>query len=510
MNNQTVNQFTNNFDSSQTEKMLVDSSPKESTKDKSFPNVWIYDGQAYDLTEFIAKHPGGEFFIRRTRNRDITTFVNFLHRNPKKVKKVLAKYSLGRSAKPDDIHPTCWAPDFLFRPGFDSSTDTPKYNIQEEGQLIDKIRGRLNQSEMRKQINQMDFLFNFVTIILFIAYILTDFLRLDLVEYMPIYVFIPLMTILKVSLSGVGHYLLHRPQIGLNRIFANLFDINYVPLAMVQIDGHNLMHHPFIESKVDVKKNGTVSFFLELPRYYRIPLHTLHTIAHVVSGMFAQIAIVGIISIGGKRKEAKTTDSKVNTFPLSFPIENFIGAFGIHLLLLGELIVFAIHGDLIAWTGQFLLTLWLTTLLVLASHDFNEETNDLKPNWEQTDWAVLQLENSCDFTMIGNKYIDCFLSAGLCTHRVHHVLPQQKSAFANIVSEDIVREEAEKFNVEWLKPQNFFLDRVPYLFTQYFASPSEMAKEKKLGIFQEHFHPQALKFSLEYIISGFTGFSGIG
>jgi hypothetical protein len=31
------------------------------------PNVWIYEGEAYDLTEFIKKHPGGEFFIGRTK-----------------------------------------------------------------------------------------------------------------------------------------------------------------------------------------------------------------------------------------------------------------------------------------------------------------------------------------------------------------------------------------------------------------------------------------------------------
>ena len=485
--------------------------PQPSTSDKTlFPNVWIYDGEAYDLTEFIGKHPGGQFFIRRTKNRDITTFVNFLHRNPEKVKKVLAKYSLGRPAKPEDIHPTCWAPEFLFRQGFNSWRDTPNYNFKQEGQLLDRIRARLNKPEMTNKIAQMDSLFNIVSIILVIAYGLTEWLRLGFAQYMPIYVFVPLMAMLKISLSGVGHYLLHRPQIGLNRIFANLFDINYVPLAMVQIDGHNLMHHPFIESKVDVKKNGTVSFFLELPRYYRIPLHTLHTIAHVLSGMFAQIAIVAILSIKGKVQEGKAVGKDINIWPLGFPVENFIGAFGIHLLLLGELIVFAINGDFIAWLGQFLLTLWLTTFLVLASHDFEEETTETEPNWSEKDWAVLQIEHSCDFTMIGNKYIDCFLSAGLGPHRVHHILPQQKSGFANIVSEDIVKEEAVKFKVEWLQPKNFFFDLIPSLCHKYLGSPSQMAKAKNFGVFQEHFHPQSLKHSINYLVSGFTGFSGIG
>ncbi len=479
-------------------------------EDKPLPNVWIYDGEAYDLTEFIGRHPGGQFFIRRTKNRDITTFVNFFHHNPEKVKKVLEKYSLGRSAKPEDVHPTCWAPEFLFPQGFNSSTDTPKYNFKQEGQLLDRIRARLNKPEMRKKVAQMDFLFNLVSVMLVVAYVLVEWLRLGFEQYMPIYVFVPLMAAIKIALSGTGHYLLHRPQIGFNRIFANVFDINYVPLAIVQIDGHNLMHHPFIESKVDVKKNGTVSFFLELPRYYRIPLHTIHSVAHLISGMFAQITIVAILSIQGGIKERKAVGKDINIWPLRFPVENFIGAFGIHVLLLGELIVFTINGDFLAWLGQFLLTLWLTTFLVLASHDFEEETTETETNWEKKDWAALQIENSCDFTMIGNKYIDCFLSAGLGPHRVHHILPQQKSGFANIISEDIVREEATKFNVEWLQPQNFFFERLPHLFEQYLASPSVMAKEKNFGVFKEHFHPEALKMSIEYLVSGFTGFSGIG
>ncbi|MBR8838556.1 MAG: cytochrome b5 domain-containing protein [Stigonema ocellatum SAG 48.90 = DSM 106950] len=477
---------------------------------KLLPNVWIYDGEAYDLTEFIAKHPGGQFFIRRTKNRDITTFVHFFHHNPEKVRKVLAKYSLGRQATREDIHPTCWAPKFLFSQGFDSWRDTPKYNFKQEGQLLNRIRARLNQPEMRKKVAQMDFLFNLISVMLVIAYVLTDGLRLGFSQSMPMYVFIPLMSIIKISLSGVGHYLLHNPQRGLNKIFANLFDINYVPLAMVQIDGHNLMHHPFIESKVDVKKNGTVSFFLELPRYYRIPLHTLHTVAHVISGMFAQITVVAILSIQGKRIERTTADKEINVWPLGFPVENFIGAYGIHALLLGELIVFTINGDFAAWVGQFLLTLWLTTFLVLASHDFQEGTDEKEINWEEKDWAVLQIENSCDLSIVGNKYIDCFLSAGLSPHRVHHVLPQQKSGFANIISEDIVREEAAKFNVEWLPPKNLFLDRLPSLISQYLGSPSQMAKQKNFGVFKEHFHPQALKVCIDYVISGFTGFSGIG
>ncbi len=468
------------------------------------PNVWIYQGEAYNLTEFIAKHPGGQFFIGRTKNRDITAIVNIFHRNPEKVKKVLKKYSLGRPARPEDVHPKCNAPPFLFNQGFNSWNDTPRYNFQKEGQLLNQIRTRLNEPEMKKNVAQMDFLFDVVSVLLVIAYVLVQWLRLDVNQYMPIYVFIPLMTMLRISLSGVGHYLIHRPQVGLNKIWANVFDINYVPLTMVVTDGHSLLHHPFTESEVDIKKN-VFTFMLELPRYYRVPIHTLHKIGHVVTGMFIRIIEISILSLKVGVKDM------YGSWQLGLP--HFIGSFAMRFLLLGELILFCIHGDIVAWLGQFLITMWISTFMIVASHDFEEEKSNTVPaseeNWDDKDWAVLQIENSYDLTMIGNKYVDCFLSAGLSPHRVHHVLPHQKSGFANIVSEDIVREEAEKFNVEWLEPKNFWSDRLPLLAQHYLGVPSKMAKEKQWGVLKEHFHPQALNTTLDYIVKGFTGIGSI-
>ena len=464
------------------------------------PNVWVYEGEAYDLTEFIAKHPGGQFFIGRTKNRDITTIVNIFHRNPERVKKVLKKYSLNRAAKPEDVHPKCNAPSFLFNLGFNSWRDTPKYDFRPEGQLLDRIRDRLNKPEMRQQIEKMDFLFNVVSVLLVLGYVLLQWLRLGFPQYVPIYLFVPLMAMLRISLSGVGHYLIHRPQVGLNKMFANVFDINYVPLTMVVTDGHSLLHHPFTQSEVDIKKN-VFTFMLEVPRLYRVPVHTIHKIGHVITGMFVRVIEICLLSLKAGVKDM------YGSWSLGLP--HFIGTFGMRFLLLGELILFAINGDLIAWLGQFFITLWISTFMIVASHDFEEEKPTEEQKWEEKDWAVLQNENSYDLTMIGNKYVDCFLSAGLSPHRVHHVLPNQKSGFANIISEDIVREEAEKFDVEWLPPKNFFSDRLPILINLYLNAPSRLAQEKELGLFKEHFHPKALMTTADYLVKGFTGIGSI-
>lgn len=467
-------------------------------------NVWIYDGEAYDLTEFIGKHPGGQFFIGRTKNRDITTIVNIFHPNPEKVKRRIQQYSLGRKARPEDIHPKYNAPPFLFDKGFDGWRDTPQYDFSNKEHLLHKIKERLNTPEIKAKIKQMDFWFNMVSVVLFISYIALQGVYLELPTYLPLYIFTPLMVILRISLAGVGHYLIHRPQVGWNKIFANIFDINYVPLTLVVTDGHTLLHHPFTQTGVDIKKN-VFTFLLELPRGYRVPVHTIQKIGHTATGMFARIIELCFLAfkVGVKDMYGSWQQG----------IPHFIGSFGIHLLLFGEMILFTYKGAFLAWFMQFFITVWISTFMIVASHDFEEDKVKLDPSqypdWSQTDWAVEQIKNSYDLTMTGNKYIDCFLSAGLSPHRVHHVLPQQKSGFANIYSEDIVREEAAKFDLPWLPPKNFFLDRLPVLLKYYLVVPSRLAQEKNHGLIQEHFHPQALLTTIDYIVKGWAGIGSI-
>jgi Cytochrome b5-like Heme/Steroid binding domain len=461
------------------------------------PSVWIYDGEAYDLSDFMKRHPGGEFFIGRMKNRDITVIVNIFHPNPIKTKKILQKYALGRKSRPEDVHPKMDAPPFLFREDFDAFRDTPKYDFQNKEQLLNSLKARLNKPEMKKKIAQIDFIFDAITVTLLVAYILVQVLRLNFMQYMPLYMFVPLMVMMRISLSGAGHYLIHRPQVGFNKIFAQIFDINYVPMAFVVTDGHNLMHHPFTQSDVDIKRN-VFTAMLELPRFYRIPIHTIHKFGHVVTGMFLRFTELCILGFRFGVKDM------YGSWQRGLP--HYIGNFGMRFILLAELLLFWINGDIIAWLLQFAFTLWFSTFMIVASHDFEKTEVDRS---EGQDWAVSQIKNSYDLTIFGNKYIDCFLSAGLSPHRVHHVLPYQKSGFANIISEDIVREEAEKFDIVWLSPKNFFLDRLPIMAKHYLLCPSRTAQEKNFGLLKEHFHPQAVITSMNYILKGFAGIGSI-
>jgi hypothetical protein len=87
------------------------------------------------------------------------------------------------------------------------------------------------------------------------------------------------------------------------------------------------------------------------------------------------------------------------------------------------------------------------------------------------DWAARQICLSYDLSVVGNRWIDLFLSAGLSPHRVHHVLPYQGSGFANLASEDAVREVCAEVGIAWERPRNLILDRFPAVMKHYLTCP---------------------------------------
>lgn len=269
-------------------------------------------------------------------------------------------------------------------------------------------------------------------------------------------------------------------------------------LSLVTADGHTLLHHPYTQSEVDIKKN-VFTMMMRLPWLYRVPVHTIHKFGHMLSGM--AIRIVDVFRITRKVGVEESYGSWRAALP------HFLGSAGVRLLLVSELVVFAIAGDF--WPGalQFVATLWVSTFLVVASHEFEDDTQGGAVNGE--DWGIDQLEHANDLTVIGNRYVDCFLSAGLSSHRVHHVLPFQRSGFANIVTEDVLREEAAKFGVEWLPAKGFITDRLPRLCRKYLLTPSRQAKERHWGFVREHCSPAALKASASYVVAGFVGIGSV-
>ena len=152
-------------------------------------------------------------------------------------------------------------------------------------------------------------------------------------------------------------------------------------------------------------------------------------------------------------------------------------------------------------------TLWYNMFMIVSSHDFEEkegkpDTHGLK------DWGKFQIINSLDMSVIGNPYVDSFLTAGLGCHRVHHLLPYQRSAFANIICIPIVKEVCKDYGIEWKPTKNFLLDRLPSLYKFYLWSPlRRMGKilDENRSPITEAIDPRNFFFGFMVAIGGFLG-----
>merc|ERR1712113_207834 len=80
----------------------------------------------------------------------------------------------------------------------------------------------------------------------------------------------------------------------------------------------------------------------------------------------------------------------------------------------------------------------------VSSHDF---TAAVEPDCK--DWARFQLLNAHDFHVTRNPWVDCFLGAGLAQHRAHHILPHQRSGFANHYSGQFIAQAAKEAGLPW-------------------------------------------------------------
>jgi hypothetical protein len=451
-------------------------------------NTWVVDGDAYELDEFVNRHPGGSGFLFNTKNRDISILVHTYHPNQKKVLRVLEKYRVG-PATPDDIVSDLAVPPFLVTPGFDAEQDIPKFDFLSEDSTKylqpTVIRAIDETKDLKKNLKKLDTLFDFVTYTLMFTHFLT--LWALCFEWLPAWACCFIWLITRTGLAGSGHYYLHQRKWNWGE---SLFDLNFVGASLIAHDGHVLLHHAYTQSEGDVKR----TFFggmMCLPRLWRVPCHTVHRFGNFFSGMMIRGAILCFLEpyfISGKPVQPRTYFWIVRIY---MTIECII------CIYFGKLVPFAIH---------FAICMWWNTFLVVASHDFE----NLHGNYDSTikDWGVFQIKHAMDLSMTGFPYVDNFLSAGLSCHRVHHVLPFQKTGFSNIYCLPLVKKIAEEqFNVKWEKPRNYWTQRLPQIINHNLVSGKRvLGGVKKYETFlQEHFGFEPLYTALRYMLVGWLG-----
>jgi Cytochrome b5-like Heme/Steroid binding domain/Fatty acid desaturase len=455
---------------------------------------WIVDGQAYDFTEWMGLHPGGAIWFAQTEGRDISALLHTYHREPARVRKMLAKYRIeelvGQDVQPRlvapfrlsernmapqpgvpterDVLPKLGVPPFLLPPEFNASTDLPKLDYRDEGSLLAAIRERVNARFTKQALRRFDRRFDAVTWIIAAAHVAALFLLIT--SLIPSWAFVVTMVVTRTSLAGAGHYHLHRRwrrghQGVALPIGKALFDINYTGTSLIGTDGHVLLHHPYLGSGADVKK----TFFdgmLRLHPLLRIPGYTLHKLGIALTGLPLRAREI--------TKFERHRPNEQGSAPL---IRDPIRA-DFWLMRAWMVVEFALclaTGYIVAWLVQFVLTLWFNTFLVVASHDFeapgSEEDLAVIPEPLRDDWAARQICLSYDLSVVGNRWIDLWLSAGLSPHRVHHVLPWQGSGFANLACEDAVREVCAEVGIAWARPRSLVLNRLPAVMKHYLTCP---------------------------------------
>ena len=150
---------------------------------------------------------------------------------------------------------------------------------------------------------------------------------------------------------------------------------------------------------------------------------------------------------------------------------------------------------------------------------------------DKVDWAADQLSGTVDLSITGYPWLDVWLSAGLSPHRVHHLLPYQRSAYANLVSEPVVRMACAKHGIPWHPPRSFISDALPRFLVEYVLARPRLSPRQALAqghlswdqlqkipaaqqiyypyrnIVHEHLAPTAIMATITHIAKGFAGFA---
>lgn len=459
---------------------------------------WIVHGKVYDFSPFIPKHPGGTRWFSRSNGRDISAAVLGYHPDPSKLAPILDKYEVKGMCAADALDPALNVPSFVLPKLFDGRKDLPEISSDSMtgDEFLSDVKKEMRTPNMRRLIQRADIAFDIVALALFLLHLFLCFPAVSASStkgWLPASLLCLGFVITRTSLAGVGHYHCHRAKNGFTDWGDALFDIQYVGATSVIYDGHVLMHHMYTQSNADVKRT-VFTAMLQLPRLWRVPVTSLVRFGHLLSGMVTRYVFF--------RLEPEPEGSE-------WPLVKHASFLMMRLLMVLELVHAARCGRLALWFAQFFIVIWVNQFMIVASHDFEipedgekAQNENQRPQWRS--WGKHQVLVSLDMSITGCRFVDIFLSAGLSSHRVHHLLPYQRSGFANIVSEDVVRRMCLKHGIPWKSTRSFQYERLPLLLQQYLLQPPP-GRLSTVGLVRETFDYQSIPYALKLIFLGFTG-----
>ncbi len=319
------------------------------------------------------------------------------------MRKILAKYETDIPFE-RALDPYLNVPRFLLPEDFDLHRDTLTFDFTRKDNLLEKTRQDITTKEMKAKLSRADFLYDATAFAIFVLHCFLSFYGVYY-EILPPWLLCIIFLCTRTSMASVGHYHSHRRKDGIADWGDGLFDMQYVGAAIVSFDGHVLGHHTQTNASVDPKRT-VFTGLLELPRLYRVPAETIRRWAHAMTGMTIRWFTLVFF------------EKNLTGYPL-YRVLQFIS---VRALINFEFFFYLYTGHVWLWIAQFTMSVWWNLFLIVSSHDFDLDAAKNAPE-PGHDWGIFQVQISTDLSVTGNGYIDCFLTAGLGCHRVHHLLP---------------------------------------------------------------------------------------
>ena len=136
------------------------------------------------------------------------------------------------------------------------------------------MKESLKKNKMDGKILKADIIFDLVGFSIFMVHLYMSFIGITN-GILPDLMLVVFFAASRTSMAAMGHYHCHRKSDGLKDWGDALFDMTYVGASLITKDGHVMLHHMVTNSPADVKRTVFTSM-LDLPRFMRIPIFTLH------------------------------------------------------------------------------------------------------------------------------------------------------------------------------------------------------------------------------------------
>jgi len=119
--------------------------------------VVFVDDEAYDITDFVEKHPGGARALAGFFD-DVSITFHTYHKDPARNKRVLAKYKVDTSSGKSTEVPFPKSAAWLFKDDVSFNKDITKYNFDPDNKdlFLTECRSRILKPEVQKRIRELD------------------------------------------------------------------------------------------------------------------------------------------------------------------------------------------------------------------------------------------------------------------------------------------------------------------------------------------------------------------